>query len=216
MILNSIMTLLMVALLGGSNTKSSIEYYKSETMENKNTLDTATFGGGCFWCVEAIYQQLKGVISVTSGYEGGTTENPTYKEVCNGNTGHAEVCQIVFDTTLISFSDLLEVFWSIHDPTTMNRQGPDIGTQYRSVIFYHNRQQMLLAETYKQKLNISGAFNSPIVTEITPEKTFYKAEDYHQNYFNLNSNQSYCNIVIVPKLDKFKKVFKDKLKTQQK
>ena len=181
-------------------------------MENKTNIDTATFGGGCFWCVEAIYQQLEGVISVTSGYEGGTKENPTYMEVCNGNTGHAEVCQLVYDTTKISYIGLLEVFWSIHDPTTINRQGADLGTQYRSVIFFHNQQQKLLAETYKQKLNSSGAFNNPIVTEISPVNTFYKAENYHQNYYNLNANESYCTFVIVPKLDKFKKVFKDKLK----
>ncbi len=176
-------------------------------------IDTATFGAGCFWCVEAIFQQIDGVLSVIPGYEGGTTDNPTYKEVCSGETGHAEVCQIKFDKTKISYTDLLEVFWSAHDPTTPNQQGGDIGTQYRSIIFYHSREQMLIAETYKQKLNISGAFNSAIVTEISPSKTFYKAEDYHQNYFNNNSNESYCRIVIAPKLDKLKKVFKKKLRS---
>jgi len=215
MLSNSLLTLFTVVSLWGCNIKPTANN-NFETMENKINIDTATLGGGCFWCVEAIYQQLEGVNSVTSGYEGGTFENPSYKEVCNGNTGHAEVCQIVFDTTKITFTNLLEVFWSIHDPTMLNRQGADMGTQYRSVIFYHNQQQKLLAENYKQKLNSSGAFNSPIVTEISPAKTFYKAENYHQNYYNLNSNESYCTFVIVPKIDKFKKVFKNKLKIPQK
>ncbi len=213
---NSILTFLIITTFWGCDFKLSSYNNDHKTMENTANKDTATFGGGCFWCVEAIYQQIEGVISVTSGYEGGTTKNPSYKEVCSGKTGHAEVCEIVFDTTKISYTDLLEVFWSVHDPTTLNQQGGDVGTQYRSVIFYHNRQQMLLAETYKQKLNISGVFNKPIVTEISPIEIFYKAENYHQNYYNLNSNESYCTVVIVPKLDKFKEVFKDKLKTQQK
>jgi len=185
------------------------------TIEQNANSDTATFGAGCFWCVEAIFEQLEGVSEVISGYEGGTTVNPTYEAVCSGTTGHAEVCRIIFNPAIISYSQLLEVFWSVHDPRTLNRQGADIGTQYRSVIFYHHEQQKLLAETYKQKLNKSGAFNKTIVTEISPATTFYKAEDYHQNYFKNNPDNSYCNFVIVPKIDKFKKVFKGKIKMKQ-
>jgi len=175
-------------------------------------LATATFGTGCFWCTEAIFQQLKGVQSVTSGYSGGKVKNPTYKQVCSGDTGHAEVVQVVYDPKVISFVDLLEVFWKTHDPTTPNRQGNDEGTQYRSAIFFHDAEQKKLAEEYKQKLDKSGAFNRPIVTEITAYGEFYPAEKHHQNFFNENSEHGYCQYVIQPKLDKFKKVFKDKLK----
>lgn len=181
------------------------------TATTHQTTDTVTFGEGCFWCVEATYQQLKGVLSVKSGYSGGHVKNPSYKEVCTGTTGHAEVCQIVYDPGVISFSELLEVFWKTHDPTTLNRQGNDIGTQYRSVIFYHSNSQKEQAETYKDKLNTTKAFENPVVTEITPFENFYPAEDYHQNYFNENGEQPYCRMVIKPKLDKFKEVFKDKL-----
>lgn len=174
--------------------------------------DTATFGAGCFWCVETIFQNVKGVSSVKSGYSGGTTKNPTYKEVCSGTTNHAEVCQIIYDPKIISFEDLLEVFWQTHDPTTINRQGADVGTQYRSVIFYHNQNQKDLAEKYKSKLNQQKVFNTPVVTEITPFTKFYEAEDYHQDYYELNKNQPYCQMVIRPKLEKIKKVFEDKLK----
>jgi len=177
-----------------------------------SNLDTITLGAGCFWCVEAVFQRLDGVVSVTSGYMGGKDKNPTYKEVCTGTTGHAEVCQLVYDPSKLTFEEILEVFWKTHDPTTLNRQGNDVGTQYRSAIFYHNDTQRDLATAYKAELDKSGAFNSPIVTEITPSSTFYGGEDYHQNYYNLNSNQGYCQYVIVPKLEKFKKVFKDKLK----
>ena len=176
--------------------------------------DSATLGAGCFWCVEAVFQNLKGVVSVTSGYSGGTIKNPSYREVCTGNTGHAEVCNIVYDPSKISFDEILEVFWKTHDPTTMNQQGNDVGTQYRSAIFYHNEKQKELAEKYKKALNESGAFNGPIVTEIAPYTNFYKAEDYHQNYFNENGDQPYCRFVIQPKVEKFKAVFKDKLKSQ--
>lgn len=190
----------------------------SEKMSTTNldttTLDTATFGAGCFWCVEAVFQQLNGVISVYSGYTGGQTENPTYKEVCSGTTGHAEVAQIVYDTSKISFDELLEVFWQTHDPTTLNRQGADEGTQYRSAIFYHNQKQKETAEKYKKELNASGAWDKPIVTEIASLTAFYKAEDYHQNYYNQNGEQQYCKYVIRPKIEKFQKVFKDKLKKQ--
>ena len=174
--------------------------------------DTATFGAGCFWCVEAIFQNLDGVISVASGYEGGKIKNPTYKEVCSGLTGHAEVIQIVYDPAKISFKELLEVFWQTHDPTTLNRQGADAGTQYRSAVFYHNDEQKELAEKYKKELDASGAFRGPIVTEISPSTVFYQAEDYHQDYYNLNGSQPYCTFVIKPKLDKFNKVFGDKVK----
>lgn len=176
--------------------------------------ELATFGSGCFWCTEAIFQRLNGVIKVESGYSGGTLPNPTYEAVCTGKTGHAEVCQITFDPKLITYTELLEVFWKTHDPTTLNRQGNDVGTQYRSVIFYHNDAQKELAEKYKSKLDQSGVYEKPIVTEITKYKNFYKAEDYHQNYYNNNSYQPYCSFVITPKVDKFEKVFRDKIKKQ--
>lgn len=175
-------------------------------------LDTATFGAGCFWCVEAIFQRVKGVISVESGYMGGSVKNPTYREVCTGKTGHAEVCQLIYDSSVISFDELLEIFWQTHDPTTLNRQGADVGTQYRSVIFYYSEFQKQRAEYFKEKLNQEKAFNAPVITEISPASVFYKAEDYHQNYYNLNPNQGYCTFVIAPKLEKFKKAFSNKLK----
>lgn len=175
-------------------------------------MDTATFGAGCFWCVEAVFQRLEGVMSVKSGYMGGTIKNPSYREVCAGITGHAEVCQVVYDTTKVSFDVLLQVFWKTHDPTTLNRQGNDIGTQYRSAVFYHNEEQRIKAESYKKQLNEVGAYPSPIITEIKPSAVFYEAEDYHQNYYNQNGSQGYCQYVIQPKVEKLEKVFKDKLK----
>ncbi len=178
--------------------------------------ETATFGTGCFWCTEAVFQELKGVYKVTSGYSGGSVKNPSYEEVCTGTTGHAECLQIVYDPAVISFKELLEVFWEAHDPTTLNRQGNDVGTQYRSVIFYHNEEQKKLATEYKEKLDKSGAYNSPIVTEITPFASFYAAEDYHQDYYRLHGSQPYCTFVIRPKVEKFEKVFKDKLKVPAK
>jgi peptide-methionine (S)-S-oxide reductase len=198
-----------------SNNQSTMEQTQTSNAEPKTSnsnLETATFGAGCFWCVEAQFQMLDGVQSVSSGFSGGTVKNPSYKEVCNGTTGHAEVCQIVFDKTKISYDDMLEAFWLSHDPTQLNRQGNDIGTQYRSVIFYHNPEQQKLAEEYKQKLNTSGAFDHPVVTEISPATAFYKAEDYHQNYFNENGDVPYCRFVVQPKVEKFRKVFADKLK----
>ena len=178
-------------------------------------LDTATFGTGCFWCTEAIFQQLEGVEKVTSGYSGGHVDDPTYKEVCSGQTGHAECLNIVYDSSKITFDELLEIFWQTHDPTTLNRQGADVGTQYRSVIFYHNDEQKNKAEHYKAELDKSGAFSNPIVTTLEPAGKFYPAEDYHQNYYNDNKySNSYCSIVIRPKLDKFEKVFKSKLKAK--
>jgi peptide-methionine (S)-S-oxide reductase len=174
--------------------------------------DTATFANGCFWCTEAIFQQLKGVKKVTSGYSGGHVDNPTYKEVCNGTTGHAECLQIIYDPKEISFDELLEVFWQTHDPTTLNKQGNDVGTQYRSAVFYHNTEQKEKAERYKEELNKSGAFDDPIVTEVSPLINFFAAENYHQNYYNNNEMVPYCYFVIRPKLEKFEKVFKSKLK----
>ena len=172
----------------------------------------ATFGAGCFWCVEAVFLNLKGVSKVVSGYSGGHVKNPTYKKVCSGTTGHAEVCQIYFDLEVISYKELLEVFWKTHDPTTLNRQGNDNGTQYRSVIFYHDEEQKSLAETYKIKLNESGAYDNPVVTEISEYSKIYIAEDYHQNYYNSNPLLPYCQFVIQPKLDKFREVFSNKMK----
>ncbi|MDI3319350.1 peptide-methionine (S)-S-oxide reductase MsrA [Pinibacter soli] len=174
--------------------------------------DTATFGAGCFWCVEAVFEQLDGVLKVTSGYSGGHVANPTYEQVCEKNTGHVEVAQIVFDPSKISYDELLEVFWQTHDPTTLDRQGNDAGPQYRSVIFYNNEEQKNKAEHYKAELDKSGAWSKPIVTSIEPLKNFYPAENYHQNYYVNNQSQPYCYYVIRPKMEKFEKVFKDKLK----
>lgn len=175
-------------------------------------LEMATLGGGCFWCVEAIYLDVKGVHSVVSGYAGGTVKNPTYQEVCSGRTGHAEVVQISFDPEVISYADILYIFWRTHDPTTLNRQGADVGTQYRSAIFYHNDEQKAIAEKSKQETDASGLWSNPIVTEIVPLTDFYEAEGYHQDYYNLNPNQPYCRMVIDPKVQKFRKAFQDRLK----
>ncbi|MFN8143105.1 MAG: peptide-methionine (S)-S-oxide reductase MsrA [Bacteroidia bacterium] len=182
----------------------------TDTTTSENTA-TATFGGGCFWCTEAQFQLLDGVLSVQSGFSGGSVKNPSYKEVCTGLTGHAEVIQVTYDSTKLSYDELLEAFWASHDPTQLNRQGNDVGTQYRSVIFYHDEHQRELAELYKKKLNESGAYNKPVVTEISPFTVFYKAEDYHQNYFNQNGDQPYCQFVVAPKVEKFKKVFKERI-----
>lgn len=180
---------------------------------NKNTnRETATFANGCFWCTEAIFQELKGVEKVTSGYTGGHVKNPTYEQVCSKDTGHAECLQIEYDPEQISFDELLEVFWKTHDPTTLNRQGNDVGPQYRSAIFYHNESQKQKAEMYKEKLDKSGVFDAPIVTTIEPFTVFYPAENYHSDYFKRNPSQPYCYYVIRPKMEKFKKVFGDKLK----
>ncbi len=174
--------------------------------------EVATFAAGCFWCVEAQFQQLKGVDTVVSGYTDGHVPNPTYKQVCTGTTGHAEACNITYDPSVISYDELLAAFFTSHDPTQLNRQGNDIGTQYRSGIYYHNAEQKEKAEYYIKKLNEEHAYNSPIVTEVKHYGTFYGAEDYHQNYYNENGNEGYCRMVIQPKLDKFKKVFAGKLK----
>jgi peptide-methionine (S)-S-oxide reductase len=176
-------------------------------------IETATFANGCFWCTEAVFQKLKGVEKVTSGYSGGHVKNPTYEQVCNKNTGHAEVIQIEFDPTQISFDELLEVFWKTHDPTTLNRQGNDVGPQYRSVVFYHNEEQKEKAEKYKKALDDNSVFDSPIVTAIEPFSVFYPAENYHNNYYQNNPSQPYCYYVIRPKVEKLEKVFGDKLKS---
>jgi len=203
-------TLISCAENKNSNTNMSSNLTSLQNTNYKT--DTATFGTGCFWCTEAIFEQLQGVLKVSSGYSGGHIDNPTYKAVCDGTTGHAEVVQVVYDPEKISYDELLEVFWQTHDPTTLNRQGNDVGTQYRSAIFYHNDEQKKKAEKYKAELNTSGAFNKPIVTEISPFSKFYVAENYHQDYFNNNGSQPYCTYVIRPKLEKFQKVFKDKIK----
>lgn len=185
---------------------------KNSLIMDNSKYETATFGAGCFWCVEAIYQSLNGVDSVISGYSGGYVENPSYKAVCNGTTGHAEVTQISYAPNVISFKELLEVFWQVHDPTTLNQQGNDFGTQYRSVIYYHNDEQKRQAEFYMSQLDQADAFKNPIVTEITKFDAFYVAEEYHQNYFQNNAEQSYCQFVVKPKYEKFKKAFSTKLK----
>ncbi len=179
---------------------------------NSSGLQLATFGSGCFWCTEAVFQRVAGVEKVESGYSGGKVKNPTYKEICSGLTGHAEVIRLTYDPIKVSFEALLEIFWKTHDPTTLNRQGNDIGTQYRSVIFFHNEEQRRLAEAYRHKLDESGVFDRPVVTEISPATTFYVAENYHQDYYNLNGNAPYCAFIIQPKVEKLKKVFSDKLK----
>ncbi len=184
-----------------------------ESAEVPAGMARATFGGGCYWCTEAVFQQLKGVRSVVSGYSGGSVKNPTYRQVCTGTTGHAEAIQVTFDPAVVSYEELLEVFWQTHDPTTPDRQGNDVGPQYRSVIFFHTSEQKQLAEHSKQKLDASGLFAGPIVTEIAAFTEFYRAEAAHQNYFAENSGQSYCRAVIRPKLEKMKRVFPDKLKT---
>ncbi len=182
------------------------------TEKKAGELETATFGSGCFWCAEAVFQRIKGVESVVPGYSGGHVKNPTYFQVSSKTTGHAEVVQITYDPGVITYKELLEIFWKTHDPTTLNRQGHDKGPQYRSVIFYHNEEQKELAEHYKKELDKAKIFSHKIVTEISPFKEFYQAEDYHLNYFNNNPNEFYCQSVIGPKVNKIKRVFKDKLK----
>jgi peptide-methionine (S)-S-oxide reductase len=177
-----------------------------------NKTDTATFATGCFWCTEAKFQQLKGVKKVVSGFSGGHVANPTYKQVCTGTTGHAEACNIIYDPSQISYDELLQAFFVAHDPTQLNRQGNDVGTQYRSAIFYHNADQKKQADYYIGRLDAEKAYKKKIVTQVVPYTIFYKAEDYHQNYYNLNGSQPYCKYVIQPELEKFKKAFKNKLK----
>lgn len=218
---NAFMTVLSLSFCAQETIKSSAMKNETAKLSEKpigdekllsGTTELATFGAGCFWCVEAQFQMLDGVLKVESGFSGGHVKNPAYREVCNGTTGHAEVCNITFDPVKISYDEMLAAFWQTHDPTQLNRQGNDIGTQYRSAIFYHSDAQKQLAETYKKKLNEEKVYDSPVVTEIAPFTVFYKAEDYHSNYFNQNGEESYCQFVIRPKVEKFQKVFKEKLK----
>lgn len=183
----------------------SVNSNESARLMNTNTA-VVMFGSGCFWCSEAVFQQIPGVISVKSGYSGGNIKNPTYEQVCTGNTGHAEVVQVSYDPLKVSFESLLEMFWASHDPTTLNRQGADVGSQYRSVIFYFEADQKLVAEKSKQSLDKSGKFKSPVVTQIAPAGEFYPAEDYHADYFNKNKSAPYCRFIIAPKLEKLKKI----------
>jgi peptide-methionine (S)-S-oxide reductase len=192
------------------NTKQKTQL--KEPVAKKGKMDTATFAAGCFWCTEAQFSQLKGVKEVISGFAGGHVKNPTYEEVCTGTTGHAEACNIIYDPSIISYDELLEAFFTAHDPTQLNRQGNDVGTQYRSAIFYHNAAQEKKADYYIKKLNEAKAYKNNIVTEVTPYKVFYKAENYHQAFYENNPEQHYCKFVIQPEVERFRKVFKDKLK----
>lgn len=216
--IKSILALLSVSALVSCNTQSRYDAVSPQFLNAHMTekTDTATFGTGCFWCTEAVFESLNGVLKVTSGYSGGTVANPSYKEVCTGTTGHAECVEVVYEPDKISYDELLEVFFEVHDPTSLNKQGADEGTQYRSAIFYHDNSQKERAEYYVKKLDQSGAYDKKIVTEVTPASAFYPAEDYHQEYYANNKNSNpYCSIVIRPKLDKFRKVFADKLKAGQ-
>jgi len=216
----SIFTLLFSACGETNNKKKQMENKsKLTTLEsdsnqqaNPSSYDTITLGGGCFWCVEAVYEMLDGVIKVESGFSGGTVKNPSYREVCTGSTGHAEVAQITFDNSKTSVEEILKVFFTVHDPTTLNKQGADVGTQYRSVIFYRNDHQRNIARSIIDELNNNHVYPSPIVTQLDAFTVFYKAEDYHQDYYNQNKEAPYCRMVIQPKLEKFEKVFKDRLK----
>ncbi len=180
--------------------------------QHNNKFEESTFGSGCFWCTEAIFERINGVQSVYPGYAGGKLDNPSYEAVCTGTTDHAEVCRVIFDPDVISFDELLEIFWKTHDPTTLNRQGADTGSQYRSAVFYHSESQKEKAELYKSELDKSGVWKDPIVTEISPLTNFYEAEDYHHHYFEKHPYQGYCNFVIAPKVEKFNMVFRGKLK----
>jgi peptide-methionine (S)-S-oxide reductase len=205
--------LAMISVSCQSQEKKIIQPVKEPVkMEVPKNLEIATFAGGCFWCTEAVFLELDGVKSVVSGYTGGTIANPTYQQVSTGTTGHAEATQITFDPKKISFGELLEVFFATHDPTTLNRQGNDVGTQYRSEVFYHNDSQKQITENYIAQLASSYTYNSPIVTKISPAPTFYPAENYHQNYYNRNKDQSYCHYVITPKVEKVRHLFEQKLK----
>ncbi|MGA2138575.1 MAG: peptide-methionine (S)-S-oxide reductase MsrA [Verrucomicrobiia bacterium] len=184
----------------------------SQIASNAQTKETITLGGGCFWCTEAVFEQLKGVEKVESGYSGGTVPNPTYEQVCSGDTGHAEVSQITFDPKVISLKEILEVFFTVHDPTTLNQQGNDVGTQYRSAIFYRNAEQKTVAKQVIKEIETAKIWNGRIVTELEPFKEFYRAEDYHQEYFRLHGQQPYCRVVIAPKVARFRERFRDKLK----
>lgn len=204
------LTVAMIHLSSGISAPANT--YTNMTNPNNQTLSTATLGGGCFWCLEAIFSEVKGIHNVTSGYSGGTVKNPAYREVTTGRTGHAEVVQLEFDPNTISYEQILEIFFHLHDPTTLNRQGADIGTQYRSAIFYHTPQQQQIAQKVFNRIDASDLWSDPLVTEITPFAVFYPAEEAHQNYYQNNPNQPYCTFVINPKIGKLRKLFKDKLK----
>lgn len=213
MISKLLISLVSLASIAACNSEKNYQIMSSSLNNALEKTDTATFGTGCFWCTEAVFEQLAGVVKVTSGYMGGTKENPTYEEVCSGSTGHAECVQVVYEPAKISFDELLEVFFQVHDPTSLNRQGADVGTQYRSAIFYHTPAQKEKAEYYKKEVDKSGAYNKPLVTEVAAASVFYPAEDYHQEYYQNNKNTNpYCSLVIRPKLEKFQKVFGKKLK----
>ena len=208
---------LVLGLVFGSCTAKEKPIVKEEFKEPvkikvKEGMEVATFAGGCFWCTEAVFLEIKGVEKVVSGYIGGTTKNPTYKDICTGETGHAEAIQITFNPNEVAYEDLLEVFFATHDPTTLNRQGADVGTQYRSEIFYHSEAQKTKAENYIQLLEKEKLYDKKIVTKVSPASVFYNAEEYHQNYYNQNSSQGYCQMVIAPKLEKLRKYYKSKLK----
>jgi peptide-methionine (S)-S-oxide reductase len=209
-----IVTLFTSISCGQKSENQKISKKMNEEKVNMTGMETITFGAGCFWCVEAVFQQIEGVVKVESGYSNGTAKNPSYREVCTGNTGHAEVVQVTFDPKKVSFDTILEIFWKTHDPTTLNRQGADAGTQYRSAVFYSNEAQKTAAEAWKKKLNEEHVFPNSIVTEITPLSNYSKAEDYHQDYYDLNGHNPYCQVVIKPKMDKLQKTFKDKLKKE--
>lgn len=199
-----IILFLSLSIIGQNNSKKSA-----------SNLETITLGGGCYWCIEAIYENLTGVKTVVSGFSGGKVANPSYEAVCTGKTGHAEVVQITFDKNLTNLDEILKVFFTVHDPTTLNRQGADVGTQYRSVIFYKTEEQRKTAQDIINTLNANKVYDNPIVTKVDPFKNFYEAEDYHQDYYQYNKNQPYCRLVIQPKLEKFEKVFKDRLKKKK-
>lgn len=212
-IIRFILILFAFVYAGCEESKTHIKEQETKIMSTENIkTDTATFGSGCFWCTEAIFERVNGVIDVVSGYSGGHVNNPTYEEVCSGSTGHAECTQITFNPDIVTYDELLEIFWKTHDPTTLNRQGNDVGTQYRSVVFYHNEEQKQKAEYYKKKLGEEKIWEDPIVTEVSPLTKFFIAEKYHQDYYENNPYQGYCAYVITPKIEKFEKVFKDKLK----
>lgn len=209
-----LLVLLSLALVACSAHSQSPPSFQSPNVTTSSTTEVATLGGGCFWCIEAVFQRLEGVTAVQSGYAGGTTANPTYKEVCSGTTGHAEVVRVTFNPQVVSYADVLQVFFLAHDPTTLNRQGNDVGTQYRSVIYTHSSDQDQIARAYIQQLEESKTWPDPIVTQVASCPTFYEAEDYHQNYYNDNGAQPYCAFVVRPKVEKFEKVFQSRMKRE--
>ena len=214
MLTKLLITFASLASMASCNSEKNYKIMSSSVNQSMDKIDTATFGTGCFWCTEAIFESLNGVVKVTSGYMGGSKENPSYEEVCTGTTGHAECVQVFYEPSKITYDELLEVFFQVHDPTSLNRQGADVGTQYRSAIFYHSPEQKEKAEYYKREVDKSGSYDKPIVTEITAASKFYPAEDYHQEYYQNNKNTNpYCSIVIRPKLEKFQKVFGKKIKS---